>query len=549
MPGPREMRPESARPSPTESATQDQRDDADGAAREPEEVLAGVGVGVHAAVARHRPGLGARERPAILDRAVVEDHDPTPLARAARGRALGADSSAALASVSARSAVSAIAVAWITPVQAGRPVDGSIRWCAKPSSVRQIRVASPLVATAPGASSNSIAISSVSGCSTSTIRSVAARRRSAGRRRRRRRGSRSPRGGRREIGGQALAGAARVEAHAGRAAHDPGLRSTSTSPPASVGRGRRRAAGRGGGERLGERGSADPGPRARVPGRSSSPTSVGSTSPPSPRRPTGRPRPRSRAAARPTRLGGVGVEDAELAVGLEARQPAVHEAQEGLDLDPGRLRRGEPGARGRSDQQPHVRSEQVEATLVLTRRPSLRRCWSAPAREPARGPARARRRGRGRAGDGGRARSRRRGVARPGAGLGRHLLAHDRCVLMIRFGCACALRAATIASAFGPSAGSLPEAICSERPPVMATAAAQRAPRPWPSLSDRRPSPSHRRRRFAARDSLSPPSFSPPPPLGRRPRRSSLWRQRMTTTGWAVGADDHWRRRWAPAPG
>ena len=42
-----------------------------------------------------------------------------------------------------------------TPVQAGRPVAGSSRWCAKPDPVRQIRVPRPLVATAPAARSNS----------------------------------------------------------------------------------------------------------------------------------------------------------------------------------------------------------------------------------------------------------------------------------------------------------------------------------------------------------------------------------------------------------
>ena len=65
-----------------------------------------------------------------------------------------------MASVSASSAVGASAVAWMTPVQAGVPRAGSIRWCATPWRVRQRRVCRPLVATAPVVSVKVWAISS-----------------------------------------------------------------------------------------------------------------------------------------------------------------------------------------------------------------------------------------------------------------------------------------------------------------------------------------------------------------------------------------------------
>ena len=55
------------------------------------------------------------------------------LRRGGRGAAWprsGPRSSAVLASVSASSAVGASAVAWITPVHAGVPRAGSMRWCA-----------------------------------------------------------------------------------------------------------------------------------------------------------------------------------------------------------------------------------------------------------------------------------------------------------------------------------------------------------------------------------------------------------------------------------
>ena len=59
----------------------------------------------------------------------------------------GPASSAALARTSASSAVGAFAVTCTTPVQAGPPVAGSSRWCARRPSVAQARRVTPLVAT------------------------------------------------------------------------------------------------------------------------------------------------------------------------------------------------------------------------------------------------------------------------------------------------------------------------------------------------------------------------------------------------------------------
>ena len=65
--------------------------------------------------------------------------------------------SAAFARISASTAVGAIAVAWTMPVNAGRPVAGSSRWCAgRPAPSSQLRRPMPLVATAAFASSERV---------------------------------------------------------------------------------------------------------------------------------------------------------------------------------------------------------------------------------------------------------------------------------------------------------------------------------------------------------------------------------------------------------
>ena len=70
------------------------------------------------------------QRPDRLDpAAVVDEQARRGSARIARPPS-GPDSSAALAFVSASTAVSPSAVTPIRPVQAGSPVDGSSRWCA-----------------------------------------------------------------------------------------------------------------------------------------------------------------------------------------------------------------------------------------------------------------------------------------------------------------------------------------------------------------------------------------------------------------------------------
>src|SRR5262245_14638279 len=131
-----------------------QGDDAKGAARDPKPVLTRVGVGVHAAItAPPAPELSAR---GPISSTVPSSRTIRPPGEARTSRApLGPERNAILARVSASRAVAPREVAWITPVQAGLPVEGSSRWCAKPDpldSDLQRRVLIPLVATAPRSS-------------------------------------------------------------------------------------------------------------------------------------------------------------------------------------------------------------------------------------------------------------------------------------------------------------------------------------------------------------------------------------------------------------
>ena len=114
-----------------------------------------------------------RARVDVAARLAGEDELPSsrtsaPPWRASRSRpACGPRRRAVLASVSASSAVGARAVAWMTPVHAGVPRAGSIRWWAKPCSVRQRRVCRPLVATAPavdGEAVRDLVVEWVRGC-------------------------------------------------------------------------------------------------------------------------------------------------------------------------------------------------------------------------------------------------------------------------------------------------------------------------------------------------------------------------------------------------
>ena len=88
-------------------------------------------------------------------------------------------STAALARHSASSAVGASAVAWTTPVNAGRPVAGSSRWWAgRPLASSQDRRPIPLVATAPSRTSNTCSGGPPNGSVTSSRRGAPPKRRS-----------------------------------------------------------------------------------------------------------------------------------------------------------------------------------------------------------------------------------------------------------------------------------------------------------------------------------------------------------------------------------
>ena len=103
---------------------------------------------------------------------------------------------AALARHSASTAVGASAVAWTTPVKAGRPVAGSSRWWAGRPSRRRASCAGRcrIVATAPVDSRKRCSGAPPNGSATATVRSGP---RSGRHRRSRRRSSQSPRAARR----------------------------------------------------------------------------------------------------------------------------------------------------------------------------------------------------------------------------------------------------------------------------------------------------------------------------------------------------------------
>ena len=121
---------------------------------------------------RHRAGFvarfpdrggGARHPP---DRRLPSSWTSTPPSwvRSSRRPAVGPDNRAALASASASSAVAASAVAAISPVQAGAPVAGSIRWWANsPSGRCHSRASMPDVATPPERTRSVWATAPVSG--------------------------------------------------------------------------------------------------------------------------------------------------------------------------------------------------------------------------------------------------------------------------------------------------------------------------------------------------------------------------------------------------
>src|SRR6185503_19122856 len=64
----------------------------------------------------------------------------------------------------------------------------------------------------------------------------------------------------------------------------------------------------------------------------------------------------------------VGIEHAETAVGVEARQLAMHAAHPGFDLDGDDLRREHPRPRRPADHQLDRRAEELEAAAVLAGR-------------------------------------------------------------------------------------------------------------------------------------------------------------------------------------
>ena len=205
-PGRALTRPAIARPSATEIATHTSA--MTPAARDASHQPYSAGSGLirtrpGSAPPRRRPGRAAR-------RGLASSRRP----------ASGPESSAALASVSASSTLGAIAVAESTPVQAGAPVLGSSRWCARaPSGVRQARATTLEVATAVSRRRSRAAGSGRSGWATSTS-CVAAEADVAA-------GVDHPAGRRREhrgdaVGDEALAGAAEVEPQAGRAEHGAG---------------------------------------------------------------------------------------------------------------------------------------------------------------------------------------------------------------------------------------------------------------------------------------------------------------------------------------
>ena len=223
----------------------------------------------------------------VLHLAAVVDEHAAELGEPP-ARPLGPESNAALASVSASSAVGPIAVTPTRPVQAGSPVAGieQVVGEARRRASRQIRTLMPGGRhAAAGEPQRDHARAASAGARPRSGRAPPARpgRRRACRRRSRRRSARI-RASRlcRHVGGQPLAGAAAVEADAGRTLDRAGLRrrpgSCASAPPELVPAGR---ATRSRSDRLRrQRPASTPSRESPYPACSSSPTRVGSTRPP-----------------------------------------------------------------------------------------------------------------------------------------------------------------------------------------------------------------------------------------------------------------------------
>src|SRR3954452_6308062 len=105
---------------------ENQRDHPQGATAEPEDVLTGIRLGVHAAAAVSA-GVPWARAPTSSTVPLSRTISPPWAARTSRAP-FAPDRNAILERVSASSAVAPSEVAWITPVQAGSPVEGSRRW-------------------------------------------------------------------------------------------------------------------------------------------------------------------------------------------------------------------------------------------------------------------------------------------------------------------------------------------------------------------------------------------------------------------------------------
>ena len=146
----------------------------------------------------------------------------TPPCASQPRRARGPERTAAFARHSASTAVGASAVAWTTPVKAGRPVAGSSRWCAgRPSAPSQLRRPMPLVAAAAVSSSKTCTGLPPNGSAISSRRVGPAKRRSPPQSTAKLGVPREPFGD--QVGEQALGESAAVEADAARAPDLPAV--------------------------------------------------------------------------------------------------------------------------------------------------------------------------------------------------------------------------------------------------------------------------------------------------------------------------------------